>query len=271
MKFLVILFIGFFSFNAHVQTTGGDAKKVNQLLEQIESNKFLKDLDKIKSFKSLAHISELDYGLKKYYKNIKSWYYFDSKNYKKVLFSKIKNNFSNEELDILLSKLNNPFYVKFLKAMSTDRDIFMFHKDLLTEDFKLLPIPESRSKVLESIFNIHGMEIQENNAKERLEYLSKSKKIIVKMLSNSSSNEVYIDPIMIDERHQNLRQFMMVSLANDLKAFRHYEVREYLRISKSPIVQKFIQLYVNYHFLYITKYIRNVENSKIDQLKSLKL
>lgn len=242
---------------------------INETLSLIEVQSFLKSLEKIKSYKSVSHIKEMDYQMKKYYSNIKEWYFFDEKSYKENLISKINVSMSKDALSKVLKTAKNPFYVKVLKSLSIDRDIFNFHEQLLNEKYVNVVIPDSRLKLLNSLYDFLAYEIQKNNIDQRLNFLSESKALIVKILKAGKTDDVFLNPDMVSSRLNNSKSFILQFMANDLKGFKHYELREFMRLIKDDDVLQFTQLILNYHFLYVTKYVRSVETDKINQLKLL--
>jgi hypothetical protein len=247
------------------------SKKLDELYDLIELSHFLANIKKIKSYKSISHIDKLDYKLKRYYKNIKSWYFFDVADFKKGLDSKLSRSFSSEDLDKINRKFQSPFLVKFLNSMTISRDLFHFHKEVLNEKFKMITYPASRRTVLESLYNLHGLKIQNDNLISRLEVLHKSKTLLVRMLANNEKADIFLDPTMIESRLKNAKDFILDSLGRELVGYRHYEVREYIRVMQDTTIQQFLQIYTNYHYLYVNKYVRSIETDKINQLQLLEI
>lgn len=263
----------FISFSISLSALCSPKKEARRelLYERIGVSKFVENLNELKSYKSYEHIDKTQYHLQGFYRNLKSWYYFDVNNYQIGLNDKLNRAFSTKELSSLINTFQNPFMVKLTSSLTLKRDIFTFHQNLLDESYKPITLVESRQKVLKSLFNLVGFGIQKDDVLKRLTYLAESKTLIIKMLKNEQATQVFINPSMIDSRLKNIEKFIIVSMARDLQAYRHYELREYIRLIKSPLTQKFLQVFVNYHYLYISKYIQKVEFDKINQLELIDL
>jgi hypothetical protein len=271
MKLQILLILLFNLICTSAFSKSKKSQKLDDLYETIELTNFLINIKKIKSYKTLSHIDKLDYELKRYYKNLKSWSFFDVDDFKKGLDSKLSRSFSLKDLDLLAKKFKNPFLVKFLNSMTLNRDLFHFHQEVLNEKYKISSLPKSRVTLLKSLYNIHGLEIHNDNLLQRLGALHKSKTLLIRVLANNEKSDVFLDPAMIETRLKNTKEFILDSMARDIASYRHYEIREYVRVMQDKSIQKFLQLYTNYHFLYVTKYVRTIETDKINQLQLLEI
>lgn len=247
-------------------------KAIDKLLTTIQVNDFVKNVKKIKKYETVADIKELDYKLKSFFKNVKLWYYFDEVNFKKGLEKKLDKGLSLSEIREVDSLFKKPFFLKVLNASVLHRDLFAYNKNSVEENFVLPEVADSRFTLMTNMYNLYGMDIQKEELVTRLKPLVGSGKVMVKVLTKKRKNAVFIDPVKLEKRMKNPKEFIVKYLAMDLKDFRHYEIREYFRKFKNnKSAQKFLQLYANYHFLYLTKYINKIEQDKLNQLKALKI
>lgn len=245
--------------------------EVEKLLRTIGIEKFVNSLKKIKKYNSIEEIDELDYELKWYYENLRLWYYFDEEGFRDGLAYKIKNNFNSKELSLILTTFKSPFNLKVINSLVLKRDIFKFHHDSIITDYDPVKLPESRMKVLKNIYLLTGMVIQKEKMELRQEDFVKSGRTILSIIDKKEGTRVFINPSKLKKRFENSEEYFLTYLGSELSSYRHYELREFMRkMKKSVTLQKFIQIYVNYHFLYLTKYMFKVEQDKLDAVKVLK-
>jgi len=238
----------------------------------LQVNDFVSHVYQIKKHESVDEIKEIDYKLKKFFKNIKLWYYFDEVNFKKGLVKKIDKSMKLSEIKEVIKIFKKPFFLKVVNASILHRDLFDYNKNSVDESYESKDLAKSRYTLISNLYALYGMDIQRDELKGRLEAIVKSGKVMLKVLGKSKSNQVFVDPIRLEKRLKNPKEFVVKYLAEDMKSFRHYELREFLRnLKRSKIGQQFLQLYANYHFLYITKYITKIEADKMNQLKALEL
>ena len=93
MKTLTLILSLLFSMSA-LSYGEVENKHIEDLLDTLEVNKFVAGVTKLKKYKSLERIDEVDYELRRYFRHIKLWYYFDEENYKDQLKEKIADNFT---------------------------------------------------------------------------------------------------------------------------------------------------------------------------------
>lgn len=247
-------------------------KAIESLLDTISVNDFVSHIEQIKQHKSVDEIKEIDYKLKKFFKNIKLWYYFDVSNFKYGLKKKIDLAMTAKEIKEVKGIFKNPFLLKVLNASILHRDLFDYNQDSVDESYNVPKLAKSRYTLVANIYNLYGMDIQKDQLKARLKEIVKQGKVMLKVLGKKDMNRVFVDPVRLEKRMKSPKEFIVKYLAADLKKFRHYELREFLRQFKhSKSGQQFLQLYANYHYLYMTKYITKVEADKINQLKALEI
>lgn len=253
-----------------MQTSFAEEKNDEKLISVIGVEKFLDNIGKLKKVKSIADVSSLDYELRYFFKHIKPWYYFDHDEFRKQFLDKLKESFNSSEFKILIETFSKPFMVKVLNNSVLYRDIFSFNQNSVDESYKVAELVKSRYTLIQNIYIMHGMEIQKEYMLERLKETLKAGKPLVNVLRGDKVERVFVDPVELEKRIKDPRDFIIRDFATDLKNFRHYELREYLRILKGDkLSQKFVQLYANFHFLYMSKYINKVETDKLNQLKAI--
>lgn len=245
-------------------------RAIESLLTRIDVNTFTKQIEKIKTYKSLDEIDSLDYELRYFFKNIKHWYFFDQKSFKNGFARKLKIAFSEREIQRIYAAFKKPFLIKVLNSTILYRNIFSFNERSISEKFKADPLVKSRYILIKNIYNLNGMGLQKEEMTKRLNRIINTGKVVVRVLRRDKAENVFVDPIELGRRVKNAEKFMIEYLATDLKSFRHYELREYIRIfKKNSLVQKFLHLYANYHFVYLSRYIEKVETDKLNQLKTI--
>lgn len=266
MKVLIIIAVLLGCTSSHSADIG---KEINTLFETIGVKKFKDSIQKIHLYKSIEEIGELDYELKEYYKNLKLWYYFDEIGFVSGLKGKLRRALTKKEIISLQSIFSKPFILKVLTASVLKRDLFDFHTNALITDFKFSKLVKSRYDLIKNIYILHGMEIQNESLKEKLKYYVESGLTSVAFINKNNGEKLFVEPYILKNRYENTEDFIINYLAMELSTFRHYELREYIRKMKGKTVQKFLQIYANYHYLYITKYLSKVQQDKINALKIL--
>lgn len=272
MARVLILFCLLLASPVSAKKTNPKKQAIEKLLTTIQVNDFVSNVQKIKKYNSVSDIKELDYKLKQFFRNIKLWYFFDEQNFKKGLVEKFEKGLSLAEIREVNSIFKKPFFLKVLNASVLHRDLFAYNENSVDENYELPEVAESRYTLMVNMYNLYGMDIQKEELVNRLKPIVGSGKVMVKVLSKKRKNTVFIDPVRLEKRMKDPKDFIVKYLASDLKDFRHYEIREYFRKFKhSQSAQKFLQLYANYHFLYLTKYINKIEQDKLNELKALKI
>ena len=270
MKFVSILSIFFLITPVSIATEKKMETSLNKLLTFIGVQSFSQNVAKLKIIKSIDKVESIDYELKHFFSHIKPWYYFDNEDFVKSLREKLKSTFNEVELKYLVEKFKDPFLIKVLNHSILYRDVFSLNQDIYREEYKLPQLPKSRYTLVQNVYVLHGMEIQKEYLSNKIQNTIKSGKTLMKILKDGKEQEFFVDSTMIEKRRGNLRDFLIKDLSKDLKAFRHYELREYLRVLKGDkLAQKFVLLYANFHFIYLSKYINKVETDKLNQLKAI--
>ncbi len=268
---LIILLIVFFQFSICSFASDKKDKLIYQVLERIGVLEFSNNIKKIKKYNSIAEIDELDYQLKWYYENLKSWYFFDEVDYEKGLIKKLDKNFKFSELEDIHKMLLNPFVVKMLSTLVTKRDIFRFHHRSILTDSGVATSAAKRYAIIKNLYLLHGMSIQKEVMEKRQNEYVSSGRTIVGIVNRKNGEKLFINPLKLKKRLAESEKYFINYLGEELIGYRHFELKEYLRKMKKSIVgQKFIQLYTNYHFLYMTKYLEKIEQDKLDALKVVK-
>lgn len=254
------------------KTTPKKNKAVANIITSLEVKEFIDHVNQIKKYKSVDQVKQKNYKMKKFFSNKKLWHYFDTDNFEKGLERRLKKNFSLDELQRLNKYIKQPFVSKVLSSSILHRDLFTFNKNSLSELYTPEKIQKSRYILIENLFNLHGMEIQQENLEKKLKRLVRSGKVNIKVLTKNKKNEIFVDPKKLENRLKNSKDFIVKHFASELTQFRHYEIRDYFRrCRKSRLMQRFVQLYANYHFIYMMKYIDKVEQDKLDELKALQV
>ncbi len=242
-------------FVANIASASPDAQ-VDRIYDLVGVKKFIFSLKRIKEFKSVEEIDELDYELKKYYKQVYLWRKFDEVQFEKELRSKIIQNFTAQELSELEALFTKPFPAKVVRAIVIGRDVFGYSQELIDSKYITVSLPESRKLLMNNFYLLHGMEIQKEKAIEVLQSYAESKVSYITLYNKVTHEKFFTNPVILGERSKNTKDFVLNYLAKDLSSFRHYELREYMRVMKSSkTAQRFLQLYANYHFLYLINFI----------------
>ncbi|MBD66081.1 MAG: hypothetical protein CME62_12795 [Halobacteriovoraceae bacterium] len=267
---LLTLFLASLFTNVLGQATVDQA--VAELLDTLKVSEFAKHLSYIKETKSADHLDQKSYHLKKLISQKNMWYYFDEKDFVEGLKNKLEKNFSPAEIKEINKIMKDPFMLKVVNQSILYRDLFSYHRNSLSEKYNVSTPQASRSKLIENLYVLHGMSIQTEHLKKRLKSVVDSGKLVVNIFSQKDKSSVIVDTKKLKNRLANAKVFVINYFADEMTDFRHYEIRDYFRrVKKSKTIQKFLQLYANYHFLYVTKYIEKVEQDKLDELKALKV
>jgi hypothetical protein len=266
IKHFIVLLYSFFLFNeAHASNL-----RVNELLNTIGVTKFNESIKRIKKYNSVEEIDELDYELKWYYSNLRLWYYFDGESFARGLRGKLEKNFSNNEIREINKVFQKPFNIKVLNALALRRDVFRFNHQSVLTDEKTIPLLKSRYSLMKNIYKLHGMSIQKELIEKRQSDFVLSGRTIVTIFSKKDGSKHFVNPSELKKRMEKAEEYFITSLGTDLSSFRHYELREYIRVMKKSVtVQKFLQLYVNYFYLYLTEYMSKIEQDKVNAIKIL--
>lgn len=242
-----------------------------KFLTNIGVENFCTSVSKLKKVKSIADVSSLDYELRHFFKHIKPWYFFDQEDFKNSLIGKLKESFTVSEISILTESFKRPFMLKVLNNSILYRDIFSFNQNAIDETYEITDLVKSRYALIQNIYLLHGMEIQKDYLLGLLQKTIDQGQLLVKVVKGDKIETLYVDPVQLKIRLKDPRGFIIKDFAKDLAGFRHYELREYIRILKGDkLAQKFVQIYANFHFLYLSKYINKVETDKLNQLKTIK-
>jgi hypothetical protein len=244
--------------------------KVQELLDTIGITKFTNSIKRIKKYKSIEEIDELDYELKPYYSNLKLWFYFDEEGFSRGLKSKLKKNFTYSELNQIIKTFKKPFNLKVLNALALRRDVFKFnHQSVLTDESPTI-LPKSRYSLIKNIYTLNGMSIQNDIMMKRQLDFIESGRTNVAVINKKDGTKHFVNPSQLKKRYEKKEEYFITSLASELGEFRHYELREYLRVMKKSITnQKFLQIYINYYYLYLTEYMYKVHQDKLNAIKVL--
>ena len=268
LKILILIFL--IPFSAFTQIDKKLDKEVDKALETLEVQKFVTSVQKIKSYKDPSEINEMEYEMKMFFDKIKFWYYFDPLDYKASLKRNLRISFNIEEMKSIRASIKNPFVVKVIKSLSLYRDVFGEYHNLILTKVTPKPIVDSRFVLINNLFNVLGMSVQQELADKRISQLVNSGLVSVPMLG-AKDDVAIIDTTGLEQRQKKLNRYLVMVLANHLKSYRHYEIREFLRLmGEDPLLKKFTQLLVNFHFLYLYNYMNKVEQDKLRQLKALK-
>lgn len=264
----------YFAFILYISLLGnqvfGSEEKVQELLDTIGITKFTQSIKRIKKYKSVEEIDELDYELKPYYSNLKLWFYFDDEGFSRGIKSKLKKNFTDTELNQIIKTFKKPFYLKVLNALALRRDVFKFnHQSVLTDQSAAI-LPTSRYNLIKNIYTLNGMSIQNDIMMKRQLDFIESGRTNVAIINKKDGNKHFVNPSKLKKRYDRKEEYFITTLASELVEFRHYELREYLRVMKKSITnQKFLQLYINYYYLYLTEYMYKVHQDKLNAIKVL--
>lgn len=267
MKITLTLLLSFF---ITIHSIGSE-QEYDKFLTAIEVGNFCESVSKLKKVKSIADVSSLDYELRHFFEHIKPWYYFDQEDFRKGLQDKLKQSFTTAEVKVLREVFKKPFMLKVINNAILYRDVFGFNQSSIDETYETVELSKSRYSLIQNIYILHGMEIQKDYLADRLKQTIEKGQLLVKVVKGEKVESVYADPVQLKLRLKDPRDFIIKDFAKDMASFRHYELREYIRILKGDkLAQKFVQLYANYHFLYLSKYINKVETDKLNQLKTVK-
>jgi hypothetical protein len=198
------------------------------------------------------------------------WYYFDQVSFKRGLAQKLKLVFKESEINHIRRSFKKPFLLKVLNSTILYRNIFSFNESSISEEYKSRPLVKSRYTLIKNIYKLNGMKLQTEEFTKRLTSIVESGSVVVRVLKSNRAEDVFVNAEELKRRTSKPERFMIEYLATDLKSFRHYELREYIRNFKNQsVVKKFLNLYANYHFVYMTRYIQKVESDKLNQLKTI--
>ena len=265
-----ILFFQFFQFGVvFAEIDKAQEAQVKSVIELLEVDKFVASIEKIRSYKDPSQIDEVNYEMKLFFKNINYWFYFDQNDYLGSLKRNIRLAFTVQELKQINLLLKNPFYVKILKALTVYRDVFGDYHQLVQYDKNPSAIRESRQMILTSLFNGLDMNSQELLARKRLQKIIDAGAGNITMLGKTD-NLMFVDGNKLKKRGEDLRSYLVKVLGEHLKTFRHYELREFLRVIKrEKQFKKLSQMVINFHYLYLFNYIEKVEADKFGRKKAL--
>lgn len=251
-------------------TFSASSEKVEVFLQQIDLKKFSDDIKKIKEFKKIEEIDELNYNLKPFFKNLRYWYYFDEENFYSEFRHKLNLNFKEKELEELIQFTKNPFVVKMLNKLILRRDLFEFSNNIIDYDYKYPEFAESRYDIMNALYDFIGGDIQSEYTEKKLHQIIGDGKTTLTVLSKSRGEKIFINPNELKNRYNNTKKFIVDAIAFEMRDVRHYEVREFIRLlKKNKKNQLFVQLYANFHFLYMMKYIDKIELDKMNLLKTI--
>lgn len=271
MKFFILtIFIGvcpFYTFSEELQSP------VDLLLDEVEFSNFVSGISKVKKYKSVEDIGTVEYRLKKYYKYTSFWKQFDEWDYSEKLKDKLTSTFTNKEILEILKKVSSPFLSKMIKSLSTERNYFEIYASALSPHFRQGRISKNNKKILQSLYGVLGLKIQADILSETISEIIKSKVLKVPLVSSDLKGKKYI---LVETRHlqkivTEMGPFTLGFLAEDLSFYSKNEIREFLRQTNSPLIHKFLQFYVNYHFIYFTNYIKGLSSMAIKNNRNLKL
>lgn len=246
-------------------------REIDRLMEVVEVNKFLQAADKIKDYGDVSEIDELDYELKNYFNKLDIWRQFDSSDYKNAFRRNLRLTFREDEVRLISRYFKNPFYQKVIKTMTLYRDVIGFYHNVLLIEAQVPSVMDSRYTLIDNLFKIHGMQVQQDLLKKRLTQTLAGSSLVIPMYGEPNNQKV-ITTNGLESRNERFHQYFILTMAQDFKGFRHYEIREYIRIMQSkPLFKKFSQLFVNFHFMYMHNYIQKLELGKQRQIKALEV
>ena len=245
-------------------------KALDSVLTTVGVLDFRDEVKKIKSHSSVAKITELEYDLKFYFENIEYWYYFDADNYYSEMKYKMKLSLSQVELNEIDKLFQNPFLQKVLKSAILRRDIFEFHRHVLDADYTYPKLVKSRSALVKNVLLMFGGNLQVDDVRSELEEVIGSGKTLLTVISKNKNTKLFIKPRELQNRLDEVEQYVVRAFATNLADYKHYELREFLRLmKKSKAAQKYIQFHMNFHYFYFMKYINKIEEDKSNQFKAL--
>lgn len=265
----IILLLCIIPLSGHAQIDKKLDKEVEGALETLEVLKFIKSIEKIKSYKDPSEINEMEYEMKMFFNKIKFWFYFDPADYKASLKRNLRISFNRGEMKNIRQAIKNPFVVKVTKSLTLYRDVFGEYHNLILTKKVPEPVMDTRFVLIKNLFNTLGMSVQEELADKRISQLVNSGLVSVPMLG-APDDVAIINTTGLEARQKKLNRYLVLVLANHLKSYRHYEIREFIRLlSTDNLLRKFTQLLVNFHYLYLYNYMSKVEQDKLRQLKAL--
>ncbi len=195
------------------------------------------------------------------------WKEFDPDFIKKQFYLKLRQGFTDKEMSQLESILKNPFVGKFYDSLSFRSRPQLVIKGFLSEKLIFQDIQASRELVVKNIYNLLALEL----------HVDRLKAIIEESLIRRTEKDYYFEHLNseisifgkdeFDVRMSKLVMFYINSLAKNLSQYRHYELREFVRLHKKfPLLQRFSSFYVNLINNYLLElYTRNYSSLITDK------
>ncbi|MBT4790798.1 MAG: hypothetical protein HON90_04445 [Halobacteriovoraceae bacterium] len=238
-------------------------KKILKLIDYIGLRQFIFMITKLQGHQVPQGYFEVENEIKVYFERYTFWKSFNIEQFETEFKKRLKDNFTELEIDNLNKKFYRPFYAKMIKKTVLNRDIFGQYYAVLDDSYITNVASDIRKKQINNIYNIHGLDFQKSNLESRLQYfIKKEATMTLESKIVNSGTRMRFSTQSLSDNLSNVKEFVLNSLTHDLEDVRLFELNEYLRTMKGEGIHKFLQFYTNFHYLYITKQIRMLEEDK---------
>lgn len=231
------------------------AKKVLSLLGV---DHFMNSISRVKEQANIEYIDEVDYADKLYMQQKIIWDNFDQDHYYHKLQGLLVNHFNNDELDIILKKLNDPFFVKMMQAASLKRKVFQFYSDGQSRAFKLKRLTRERFKLLSGLFSKMGLVLQQQEYEYRLDQYLDENVIVASFYNFQTKKSELMSKDTLRDRKAFSYDFMVHYHGNEYNEFSKESIDQFMSFLNSKTTTKFVQLVNNFHYFYLMRYVRSL-------------
>ena len=253
----LIIFILLFN-----QAVASDLNRIGEsLIDSLGVHQFYVDMRLINEIKTVDYVSPRAFSANKFKEYWPFWKRFNGRQFRAELKDKILIEFNQEELELATSVFSRFFYGKVVKSLLDYSDYISIYNQLLLGHEELIFSTDSRKILVERIYDYTGLKILEKNLIYRMSLLTRIGSKFVKIANLKTNKEFYYIPVDFENHKKLVKKLIFYMINNNLRNYSDHEINVFLKDLNNQSIRKFIQFFVNYHYLYLTDFIMNHEVS----------
>ena len=219
------------------------------ILEAIGIEKMHKDILKVKNYPNISYADEINHEIKKFKDYWPFWKRFNSSRYLSEFIEKVQVTFKEDELVEIEKLLKKPFIPKILKSLINYSVFLKSYNDLLIGEQFSLFITDQRKDLMGKMYKYLGLEILDKNLFLRLSRMAQMEAQSIKVVQLLKGRNFYLPPDTFDVYKKNIKRLIYYNLTVNLYRISDHELTVFLTKVNNRSSRKFIQFFVNYHYL----------------------
>lgn len=235
-------------------------KNIDTLLERTGAEDFINDIIFIKNHKDVTFADERMYSAQKYQKYWSFWQEFNIKKYEEELKNLIQINYSANKLIDLKNFFMKDFFTGVFKSVCFSSIFVTIYNGLLLGARDFIILTDERRIIVDDFYKYLGLSILEENLHSHMQNLGEASEKKYKVRDLINNKVIYIKANSLKEFSMNIRNQLYIFLVESLKVFSNNDLKYFLTQMKGSTNRSYIQMHVNFHYLFLFNAI--IENEK---------